>query len=47
MGFELFNDMSVSDIKTDSIYNINNDDDIMISSSDSDDEGGAEKAKKN
>jgi len=46
MGFELFNDMSVSDIKTDSIYNINDNDDIMISSSDSDDGGGAEQAKK-
>jgi len=38
MGFELFNDVSVSDIKTDSIYNINDNDDIMVSSSDSDDE---------
>ena len=44
MGFELFNDMSVSDIKTDSIYNINDNDDIMLSSSDSDDNG--EQAKK-
>lgn len=38
MGFELFNDVSVSDIKTDSIYNINDNDDIMLSSSDSDDD---------
>lgn len=44
MGFELFNDVSVSDMKTDSIYNINDNDDIMLSSSDSDD--GGEQAKK-
>ena len=40
MGFELFQDFSVSELKTDSIYAINDNDEINLSSSDSDDEPG-------